>query len=196
MLFEQIPTNRLNKITANLGFNFGFFSASFQSETYATILAKKIEIIEEYLKNKTGSILYPKQYVADQAYMKWGPYSGFNELVYFAGVEEKTCFALGGSMRNCVGNENSTQTTSYSLSSFLVSALVKKRAIRCTSPAISTFFHGDNTNQRAIEAIEYSLLDEAPGNRVKFLAKKILDGQGILYKNIWLGTPIYVELAE
>jgi hypothetical protein len=197
MLFEQIPTKRLNKISANLGINLGFITAGFQTETYAGSLSKKIDIIEKYLKNKTGSILNPNEYIADEGYVKWGPYDGFDDLVYFAGEKEKTGFALGGSMRNCLGNGNRNQITSYSLSSFLVSALVKKRAIRCTSPAISTFPHRENTNERAIEAIEYSLIqDEGPENRVRFLAKKLLDGHGRVYEDIWLGTPIYVELAK
>lgn len=159
MLFEQIPTKRLNKITASLGINLGFLTAGFQTETHAKTLAKKIEIVEKYLKNKTGTIDYPGEYVADEAYVKWGPYDEFEELIYFTGVSRETGFALGGSMRNCVGNGNSTQTTSYSLSPHLVSALVKKRAVRCTSPAISTFPTLTLTNQKAIAAIEEGLID-------------------------------------
>jgi len=52
MLFEQIPSKRLNKITANLGINLGFLKAEFQSETNAVTLAKKVMIIEEYLASR------------------------------------------------------------------------------------------------------------------------------------------------
>lgn len=197
MLFEQIPTKRLNKITASLGINLGFFTAGFQTETHAKTLAKKIEIVEKHLENKTGTISYPCEYVADEAYVKWGPYDEFEELIYFTGVSKETGFGLGGSMRNCVGNGNSTQTTSYSLSPYLVSALVKKRAVRCTSPAISTFPTFSSTNQKTIAAIEEGLIDDrVPANRIRFLAKRLLSGEGKYYKNIWLGTPVYVELVE
>ena len=197
MLFEQIPSNRLKKITTNLGINLGFFKAEFQSETNAVTLAKKIQIIEEYLTNKTGTIDYPEDYVCDEAYVKWGPYDEFDELIYFTGATSSTGFALGGSMRNCVGNGNSTATTSYSLSPYLVSALVKKRAIRCTSPAISTFPTRTDGNQKAIAAIEEGLIENnVPFNKIKFFAKKLLHGQGRHYGNVWLGTPIYVELIE
>ena len=197
MLFEQIPSKRLNKITANLGINLGFLKAEFQSETNAITLAKKVMIIEEYLANKTGTIDFPKDYVCDEAYVKWGPYDEFDELIYFTGATNSTGFGLGGSMRNCVGNGNSSVTTSYSLSPYLVSALVKKRAIRCTSPGISTFSTFTPGNQKTIAAIEQGLIDnEAPVNKIRFFAKKLLHGDGRSHKRVWHGTPIYVELIE
>ena len=197
MLFEQIPSNRLKKITTNLGINLGFFKAEFQSETNAVTLAKKIQIIEEYLTNKTGTIDYPEDYVCDEAYVKWGPYDEFDELIYFTGATSSTGFALGGSMRNCVGNGNSSNTTSYSLSPYLVASLVKKRAIKCPSPGITTFPISKDIHTKAIQAIEEGLIDnEAPVNKIRFFAKKLLHGDGRSHKRVWLGTPIYVELIE
>lgn len=201
MLFEQIQSKlKRKKSSGEVEFNLGMFRAKFSTESVARTRYEKLKIIEDHLDGKIGTVDEPKEYFMGTVDMAWGAYMDFEEMVYFSGCTSETYVGLGGSMVNCVPNRqaNSSPRTSFSLSSDLVSALVKRKEIYLPSSYMSRNTPSSEINSRALQAVVESTLQRGlVAQRLKFLAKTVLTGEEKRFnRNVLLGTPIYVALAD
>ena len=107
MLFAQIPTNILKKITAELNINLGMVSVSLKERQNEQTRFHKVEVVNNYINEhlEVGDIDNPKTYFKDTVPMMWGTLpvtpEGQGQLrknfVYFQGGTKQTKFGLGGS---------------------------------------------------------------------------------------------------
>ncbi len=200
MLFEQIKPRSRGRLGGEISFDLGWFRGKFNSQSVESSRYEKIEIIEDYLSEQIGTIDEPKQYFRGTLDMFWGPYQDYEEMVYFSGATENTAIGLGGTITNCIPNAGAKQTTttSYSLSSRLVTAMVRKGKLHLPRYGLGRDYKTDDINTQALEAVtEATIRRDVPRQTLTFLAKTVLFGQSQrLRGQAVLGTPLYVALAE
>jgi len=200
MLFEQIQPKSRGKLVGEIEFNLALFRAKFNTASIEETRYEKIHVIENHLRRTIGTIDSPGKYFAGTLDMAWGPYEGYEEMVYFSCATPEVVVGLGGSMYNCIPNPlaRPTTTTSFSLSSRLVAALVRRKEIHLSWGGLGRHFSNADVNSDALSAIVQSAIRYGlPHQRLKFLAKTVLSGYDEhTGKSALLGTPIYVALAE
>lgn len=134
--------------------------------------------------------------------MIWGPYcqsdEGFDNFVYFGGEFLGTQVGLGGTKTNCLGisPNRGEQITSFSLSSYLLSALARGKQIPDPKRIHSKGYKLKDVQMPALRAVIVANNTLAyPKQRMKFLAKKFLCGS-VDTSPVLIGSPIYVAHAD
>lgn len=202
MLYEQIPWDGRKRLSYELGIDFGVVKAKFSNVKSDVARLAKVKIIEKYISRRTGTLLSPRSYFSAEIEMIWGPYwqSGeeFENFVYFGGESLGIHVGLGGTMTNCLGvSPNSGENiTSFSLSSFLLSALARGKEI----PDIRRIYsRGHKLRDIESDALNAVILANGtlayPKQRMKFLAKRFLHGV-VDSRTVIIGSPIYVAHAD
>lgn len=196
MLYEQITWAVRERLAYELSLDFHFIKANFSNTENQFARAKKLEMVERHLENKTGTIFSPSVYFRGEMDMLWGPYDEYENLVYFGGRNEFVQVGLGGTLTNCLGMSNDRpSTSSYSLSPYLVSALAKKNEIHDPQKGYTRSHGMRELNEWAMKAVvesNYTLM--LPVERLKFLAKKIVYGHVDKFgtHTVLIGSPIYI----
>lgn len=198
MLFAQIPTNILKKISADLKINLGVISVTLKEKKQSEKTRfDKVKVVSNYIENHldVGDIEYPRTYFKARHPMRWLRF----DSVYFSGETERTTFVLAGSIRHIIGappNEAGEfmSYTPYILSNFAKFASEKGVDIEAIRSKSS---ESDPTlpliNEVSILASNMSLA--APKTPLEFLSKRLLEGS-LDSKHILLGSPIYVASAD
>lgn len=202
MLYEQITMAARTNLSMELGLNLKIVQARFASQSVDRARHSKIRMVERYLRDDTGTIDVPANYVKGVLNMAWGPFEGTEAMVYFGGRTHRTHLGLGGTACNCLGGDVSSRKglTSYSCSPYLVAALVKRKAV--FESGHSAFARGHSMgdlNQTALDGVVQANLDfEAPRQRLQFFARIFFRGETpeTPHEQVLLGSPIYVALAD
>ena len=202
MLYEQIPWEGRKKLSYELGIDFGIVKAKFTSVKSDVAQITKIKIVEKYIARRTGTVHAPRSYFKQEMEMFWGPYwaneEQFENFVYFGGKFLGVHVGLGGTMTNCLGisPNKGENITSYSLSSFLLSALAKGKEIPDTRRIYSRGHKMSDIESKALSAVV--LANETPTypkQRLRFLAKRLhhrVDDSC----TVLVGSPIYVAQTD
>lgn len=203
MLYEQIPWEGRKRLSYELGIDFGILKAKFSNVPNTVAQTTKIKIIEKYISRQTGTVADPRSYFHGEMEMIWGPYcqseEEFENFVYFGGEFLGTHVGLGGTATNCLGisQNEGEQITSFSLSSYLLSALAWGKEI---SDPRGIHSKGQmkisDVQTRALAAVVVANNTLAyPKQRMKFLAKRFLRGN-VDASPVLIGSPIYVAHAD
>jgi hypothetical protein len=205
MLFAQIPKGVLSSLVGELNINVGFASASLKQGTEEQTRYSKLEVVRRHIEKsaEVGTVDQPAEYISDVLDVRWGPFLHEKDLVYFSGMTAKSVLGLGGSSRHVIGAAGHTLALSYSSMPLLVSMLCK--AVDLPEPELNRrhrehlgYCEGGHRNDAgyALRAILTATTQmNGPIQRVEFLAKRLLYGEAD-DKQILLGTPLYVALAE
>lgn len=210
MLYEQIPWEGRKNLSYELGIDFGMIKARFSSVQNAVAQSTKIKMIEKYISRRTGTVHSPRSYFRGEMEMIWGPYyrsdeeseeefdKEFENFVYFGGKFLGIQVGLGGTETNCLGmsQNRGEQITSYSLSSYLLSALARGKEIPDPKRIHSKGYTMKDVQTPALKAVVLANDTLAyPKQRMKFLAKRFLRGT-VGASPVLIGSPIYVALAD
>lgn len=202
MLYEQIPWEGRKKLSYELGIDFGIVKARFSSVQNTIAQITKIKIIEKYISRRTGTVASPRSYFHGEMEMTWGPYyqseEEFENFVYFGGKSLGIHVGLGGTITNCLGMSQNTgkQITSFSLSSYFLSALARGKGIPDPKRIYSKGNKLSDIETNALEAVVVA--NSSPGypkQRMKFLAKRFVRGS-VDAGPVIVGSPIYVAHAD
>ena len=201
MLYEQIPWSIREKFSFELSIDFGVVKARFSNTDSETARTTKLKLIEKSISRKIGTLFKPRSFFRGEMNMIWGPYHDYENFVYFGGTNENIHVGLGGTLTNCIGFPKKTteEPTSYSLSSYLVSSLAKKKELPDLQKGFTSSYRVSELEERAISAVvaanSRSLL---PRQKMKFLAKRVISGVASNQNNrpVLIGTPIYVACAD
>ena len=202
MLYEQIPWEGRKRLSYELGIDFGIVKAKFSSVRNTIAQMTKIKIIEKYISRRTGTVISPRSYFRGEMDMIWGPYwqseEEYENVVYFGGEFMGAHVGLGGTITNCLGISQNVgeNITSFSLSSYLLSALARGREIPDPRRKYSKNYRLSDVQERALCAVvlaNQSLV--YPKQRMKFLAKRFLHGS-VDARMVVIGSPIYVVQAD
>lgn len=200
MLYEQISWPLRERLAFELSIDVGLVKANFKNTEYQFARSKKLEIVEHHLLKDTGTIFQPNTYFYGEMNMLWGPYQNYDNFVYFGGNGEFVHVGLGGTLTNCIGiSAECEQTSSYSLSPYLVSALAKKNEIFDPHKGYTNRHGVRELNEMAMKAVvesNHTLM--LTRQRLKFFAKKIVYGDCEYFgaHRVLIGSPIYVAAAD
>ena len=202
MLYEQIPWSGRKRLSYELGIDFRIVKAKFSNVKSNVAQSTKIKMIEKYISRRTGTVYSPRSYFSAEIEMIWGPYwqseEIFENFVYFGGESQGIHVGLGGTMTNCLGvspnfGEN---ITSFSLSSYLLSALARGKEIPDVRGIYSKGYRLRDIKNDALSAVVLANGSLAyPKQRMKFLAKRFLHGV-VDSRMVLIGSPIYVAHAD
>lgn len=202
MLYEQIPWEGRKNLSYELGIDFGILKARFSNVRNTVAQATKIKMIEKYISRRTGTVGSPRSYFRGEMEMIWGPYcqsdEKFENFVYFGGEFLGTQVGLGGAETNCLGTPQNKgeQITSFSSSSYLISALARGKEIPDPKRIHSKGHKLRDVETPALEAVVVANNTLAyPKQRMKFLAKRFLCGS-VDASPVLIGSPIYVAYAD
>lgn len=202
MLYEQIPWEGRKTLSYELGIDFGVLKARFSNMENTVAQITKLKIIEKYISRRTGTVASPQSYFRGEMEMIWGPYyqsdEEFENFVYFGGKFLGTHVGLGGTTTNCLGisQNRGEQITSFSLSSYLLSALARGKQIPDPRRIHSKGHKLKDVQMSALEAVVVANDTLAyPKQRMKFIAKRFLHGS-IDATPVLIGSPIYVAHAD
>ncbi len=202
MLYEQIPWEGRKNLSYELGVDFGMIKARFSNVQNPVAQATKIKMIEKYISRRTGTVGSSRSYFRGEMEMIWGPYyqsdEEFENFVYFGGEFLGTQVGLGGTKTNCLGisQNKGEQITSFSLSSYLLSALARGKEFPDPKRIHSKGYTLRDVQTPALKAVVLANKSLAyPKQRMKFLAKRFLLGS-VDARPVLIGSPIYVALAD
>lgn len=222
MLFAQIPTNILKKISAELKINLGVISVSLKEKVVDQTRYDKLSVVTKYINEHeaVGTVDNPQGYFKGTLPMRWIklpeeseednnpdviPLEEKNDskkgFVYFAGNTEHTIFGLGGSLRHLIGGRQESGWGVGSFSYYILRGLKKSIKIKIgpNSPQISDDqkIDGHGPLTYIYNASAYLT---GPKERLEFLAKRLieesLDFEGVAQHHTLLGSPIYVAYAD
>jgi len=202
MLYEQIPWDGRKNLSYELGIDFGIIKARFSNVQNTVAQITKIKMIEKYVSRRTGTVAFPRIYFHGEREMIWVPYcqsdEEFENFVYFGGEFLGTQVGLGGTTTNCLGisQNKGEQITSFSLSSYLLSALARGKEIPDPRRIHSKGYKMKDVQTKALKAVVVANDTLAyPKQRMKFLAKRFLCGS-VDASPVLIGSPIYVAHAD
>jgi hypothetical protein len=173
----------------------------------------KLQVVVNYLERQQafGTVDSPQTYVKGVMPLRWGMFSdeadriggkslGMYDTVYFVGQTARTTVLLGGSSKHLLGMESGAATAAASMSSSnilrIAVMLAKELRERGELDGIADTPHAPSAD--LLERGAQTMMRELPEQQLEFLAKRLIyyprpASEG---RNVLLGTPLYVALAE
>jgi serine/threonine protein kinase len=200
MLFPQIPRGVVSQLAEELQIDIQQWgSGRDQLPEEATRFAKAA-IVKRFIEQNAsvGSIDEPAEYFRGMLDVRWGELG--HGLVYFGGETAKTIFGLGGSVHHMIGASGRS-----AISRSPIRALLSALRMSIGWPDgldgedywLKFGIDGRDEGERALHAVVRATTEmEGPKQRLDFLAKRLFHAAGCESRNVLLGTPIYVALAE
>ena len=204
MLFDQIPRSFLSGTAGELKVNLGIVTSTLKQDSAGNNRFTKLKTVRSYIEQHfdVGTIDQPGEYFAGTISMRWGPYHGGSELVYFGGRTADTILGLGGSAGHVLGARGISGAHSHSATPILVSVLCEGLGLQepdGNKQWAQQIGRGRDSNAIALDAVELATTQmQGPEQTFEFLAKKLLFGSGRCRgsRQILLGTPLYVSMVE
>lgn len=222
MLLPQIPHEIKKRIATEFKFDLKVLSTSRKTEIESednriTRLEAVIEFIRQY--GNIGSVDQPDDYIEEALPMRWGPLinTGVShacgvhvekefQMVYFGGETEQTIVGLGGSAKHVLGNTGSSNTSSYSLTPYLILYIARELGLRQEESKMSVYNPDvavrteclSDSDSWPLDAVKLATRQmEGPKQQLEFVAKRLLSGEASNSKQkVLLATPLYVAMAE
>ena len=215
MLASQLPTKRLQKLSAELGIDSELVAGSIDHEQVKNNRYAVASIVTRHLEQsgEIGSCDAPRSYFTGELSMQWGPYNPDwdkpSPLVYFGGHTHDTIVGLGGSAHHVIGATGQARAHSQSATPYLVATLY--RALDMSFPkvdeaslrAAEQYFGKARENHNIAMAVDLATSQmNGPAEPVSFVAKRLAffeKGKHDAWqtdKNIILGTPLWVRLTD
>lgn len=213
MLYDQIPSRTLNKISAELKIDLKVLSATFSENVSEKTRFSKLKIVDEFIRKNEhiGTIDEPSSYFQGAMPMRWGPITGGDgELVYFGGITNRTFLGLGGSFKHVIGEVGTSEVSDrpkprrglpsgasnapriYGILGEFIS-LIERDAKIMEDSGLKYPMPGAN---ELVLVRKVTRRMKGPLQNLEFLAKRLMWGQDKDGKLLLLGSPIYVALAE
>ena len=195
MFYDQIASSDVEKTGAEYGLDIKILKWVGKRETEKVITRMtKLERVVDFIQSsrKIGTVDAPLTYFAGALNMRWG--SLFGDMALFVGETSQTGVALGGSVRHIIGESAGGLPGTSGLPAIF--SVFKKH----TDAEILHYdrYSGVETStpERDLRyAWEVAANFQAPTQRLEFVARNYLFGP-VADKNILIGTPFYVALAD
>jgi uncharacterized protein DUF7019 len=195
MFYDQIASSDVEKTGAEYGLDVKILKWVGKRETEKVITRMtKLERVVEFIRRsrKIGTVDAPLTYFAGALNMRWG--SLFGDMALFVGETSRTGIALGGSVKHIIGESSGGIPGTSALPAIF--SVFKKHTD-------AEILHNDRYPDMNNTTPEHDLKDaweiaarfRAPTQRLEFLARNYLFGL-VADKNILIGTPFYVALAD
>lgn len=199
MLYPQIPRKILERISVDLSINLGMINVNLKNKDNEKSRFDKLRIVTEYIKNNesVGSIDAPLDYFEGELPMRWGPLSHEERSVYFGGKTDSTWIGLAGSISHVVGSNtgNKEGFASMTAQSMLFNIEI---ALRDDATRFPEYMQHSLQTSYIIYWATSNI--SGPEQKLEFLAKRLhfgdVEDQRGTRRNVLLGTPLYVSLAE
>lgn len=212
MFYDQIGEAECHKIAKELKIDLKLLSVSKNIESVnKTTQLSRVKLVTEHIRKncEVGKIEDGMPYVEDTLDMRWGPIQGYWKeevpLVYFGGISTNTIVGLSGSKKHLIGGNPSSCVESGSATPSIIRALSS-----LLEESVSDAFSSPSRNipqDRSLFLVQIATgFMIGPTQRLTFLAKTLLAGAkpepdyhapwGREVKNAWLGTPLWVAMAD
>lgn len=195
MIYDQIASPDVEKTGAEYGLDVKILKWVGKRETEKVVTQmKKLERVVEFIKNSktVGTVDEPSTYFFGTLEMRWGSLNG--EMALFVGETSRTGVALGGSVKHIIGQSADTSAASSVLPAIFT--VFKKHT---DAELAHTYPHPDLLPLAPENELRYAwdvaANFRAPAQKLEFLARNYLCGR-IGDKNVLIGTPFYVALAD
>lgn len=194
MFYDQIASSDVEKTGAEYGLDVKILKWVGKRETEKVVTQmKKLERVVEFINRskKIGTVDEPSTYFSGTLDMRWGSF--FGEMAMFVAETSRTGVMLGGSVGHIVGESPSGHAAVTLLPAIFT--VLKKHADAEDAhsherPDPSTMLERDLQ-----DAWNVAAHFRAPSQKLEFLARNYLFGR-VGHKNVLLGTPFYVALAD
>ena len=206
MLYGQLSSTVETRVSIDAKIKLGLLESSGSKETTeATTKEDRLDAVIKALEEagSIGTIDAPKEYVRATMLLKWGLFQdggrpeGEPPLVFFGGMTQNTVLGLGGSTRHVLGCSCIGNTTSRSVTPYLVAHLLEAMGI--PARGWESFGPREDTKYHAIEAIVAATERlSGPSTSMEFVAKSLLRGKfrhpllAGQQIQVLLGSPLYV----
>jgi hypothetical protein len=195
MFYDQIASSDVEKTGAEYGIDVKILKWAGKRETEKVITQmKKLERVVEFIKKskKIGTLDEPSTYFTGMLNMRWG--SLHDEMALFVGETSRTAVILGGSVRHIQGESSRGGAATSMLPAIFT--VFKKHT---DAELVHTHEYPDLSSTSPENDLQYAwnvaAHFHAPAQKLEFLARNYLLGR-VGEKNVLLGTPFYVALAD
>lgn len=203
MLYDQIPAWNRERISKELKIDLKLISVTLSNASNTDSLFSKLEIVSKYIEksDQVGTVDTPNSFFLGQMPLRWGPLSiGHHKFVYFSGVTDKTFLGLSGSIKHVIGNPGTSKTTDL-MSDIEISDSSAPKIITSLATVLEAEDQ-DNLPLKRKPSYEIYLVEqmakkmEGSLQNCTFLARNLMSGKRLDGKQVLLGSPIYVALAQ
>jgi len=195
LFYDQIASSDIEKTGAEYGIDVKILKWVGKRETEKVITRMtKLERVVEFIQSsmKVGTVDAPSTYFAGVLDMRWG--SLFGDMALFVGETSQTGVALGGSVKHIIGESSGGIPGTSALPAIF--SVFKKHT---DAEILHNERYSDTSTTTPADDLRYAWQVaegfQAPTQRLEFLARNYLFGP-VADKNILLGTPFYVALAD